>query len=146
MAIRHILEEIRHPKGYLTVIAVGVLYIVVLSVKNPFWGDILTMTFLLGALSLSWNILGGYGGQFSLGHAGFLGIGAYTSTLLLIHFQLNPWVGMLLGGALAALVGGLIFYPCFRLKGIFFCLATLAFQEVARISAVHFRGLTGGAM
>jgi branched-chain amino acid transport system permease protein len=146
MVIRNILGEIRHPKGYLTVIAVGILYLIVLSVKNPFWGDILTMTFLLGALSLSWNILGGYGGQFSLGHAGFLGIGAYTSTLLLIHFQMNPWVGMLLGGGLAALVGGLIFYPCFRLKGIFFCLATLAFQEVVKISAVHFRGLTGGAM
>ena len=146
MAIRYILEEIRHPKAYLTLIAVGVLYIVVLSVKNPYWGDILTMTFLLGALSLSWNILGGYGGQFSLGHAGFFGIGAYTSTLLLIHYQISPWIGMLLGGGLAALIGGLIFYPCFRLKGIFFCLATLAFQEVVKIAAVHFRGLTGGAM
>jgi len=146
MAVRNILGKIRHPQVYLTVIAVGVLYLIVLSVKNPFWGDILTMTFLLGALSLSWNILGGYGGQFSLGHAGFFGIGAYTSTLLLIHFKLNPWVGMLLGGGLAALVGGLIFYPCFRLKGIFFCLATLAFQEVVRIAAVHFRGLTEEAI
>ncbi len=146
MVIRNIWGEICQPKGYLTVVSVGILYLIVLLVKNPFWGDILTMTFLLGALSLSWNILGGYGGQFSLGHAGFFGIGAYTSTLLLTHFQLNPWTGMVLGGGLAALVGGLIFYPCFRLKGIFFCLATLAFQEVVRIAAVHFRGLTGGAM
>lgn len=146
MANQHFLQRIRHPKVYLTLIAVGVLYSIALSVKNPYWGDILTMTFLLGALSLSWNILGGYGGQFSLGHAGFFGIGAYTSTLLLIHYHINPWVGMLLGGGLAAVIGGLIFYPCFRLKGIFFCLATLAFQEVMKISAVHFRGLTGGAM
>ncbi len=146
MAIQQSLQRIRDPKVYLTLIAIGILYVVTLSVKNPYWGDILTMTFLLGALSLSWNILGGYGGQFSLGHAGFFGIGAYTSTLLLVNYHLNPWLGMLLGGALAATVGGLIFYPCFRLKGIFFCLATLAFQEVVKIAAVHFRGLTGGAM
>jgi branched-chain amino acid transport system permease protein len=146
MVIQNSLQRVRHPKVYLTLIAIGVLYSIALSVKNPYWGDILTMTFLLGALSLSWNILGGYGGQFSLGHAGFFGIGAYTSTLLLIHYHLNPWIGMLLGGILAAAVGGVVFYPCFRLKGIFFCLATLAFQEVVKISAVHFRGLTGGAM
>jgi branched-chain amino acid transport system permease protein len=146
MVIQNSFQRIRHPKVYLTLIAIGVLYGIALSVKNPYWGDILTMTFLLGALSLSWNILGGYGGQFSLGHAGFFGIGAYTSTLLLIHYQVNPWIGMILGGILAAAVGGIVFYPCFRLKGIFFCLATLAFQEVVKISAVHFRGLTGGAM
>ena len=146
MVIQNSLQRIRHPKVYLTLIAIGALYSIALSVKNPYWGDILTMTFLLGALSLSWNILGGYGGQFSLGHAGFFGIGAYTSTLLLIQYHVNPWIGMLLGGILAAAIGGVVFYPCFRLKGIFFCLATLAFQEVVKISAVHFRGLTGGAM
>ena len=146
MVIQNSLQRIRHPKVYLTLMAIGALYSIALSVKNPYWGDILTMTFLLGALSLSWNILGGYGGQFSLGHAGFFGIGAYTSTLLLIQYHVNPWIGMLLGGMLAAAVGGVVFYPCFRLKGIFFCLATLAFQEVVKISAVHFRGLTGGAM
>jgi len=146
VVIQNSLQRIRHPKVYLTLIAIGALYSIALSVKNPYWGDILTMTFLLGALSLSWNILGGYGGQFSLGHAGFFGIGAYTSTLLLIQYHVNPWIGMLLGGILAAAVGGVVFYPCFRLKGIFFCLATLAFQEVVKISAVHFRGLTGGAM
>jgi len=146
VVIQNSLQRIRHPKVYLTLIAIGALYSIALSVKNPYWGDILTMTFLLGALSLSWNILGGYGGQFSLGHAGFFGIGAYTSTLLLIQYHVNPWIGMLLGGILAAAIGGVVFYPCFRLKGIFFCLATLAFQEVVKISAVHFRGLTGGAM
>ncbi len=146
MVIQNSLQRARHPKVYLTLIAIAVLYGIAFSVKNPYWGDILTMTFLLGALSLSWNILGGYGGQFSLGHAGFFGVGAYTSTLLLIQYQVNPWIGMLLGGIVAAAVGGLVFYPCFQLKGIFFCLATLAFQEVVKISAVHFRGLTGGAM
>jgi branched-chain amino acid transport system permease protein len=146
MAIERFLDIIRRPKVYLALIAVGILYGIVLFVRNPFVGDILTMTFLFGALSLSWNILGGYGGQFSLGHAGFFGIGAYTSTLLLTHYHINPWLGMIIGGAFTAVIGGLVFYPCFRLRGIFFALATLAFQEVVKISAIHFRGLTGGAM
>lgn len=146
MGIKRLLSFVFLPKTYLSLIIICSLYGIVLLVKNPFLGDILTLIFLFGALSLSWNILGGYGGQFSLGHAAFFGIGAYTSTLLLIHYQLNPWLGMLVGGLLAAIVGGVIFYPCFKLRGIFFALATLAFQEVIKISAIHFRGLTGGAM
>ncbi len=146
MRVQRFSNFICHPKVYLSLIAIGILYGIALSVKHPFVGDILTMSFLFGALSLSWNILGGYGGQFSLGHAGFFGIGAYTSILLLIHYHVNPWLGMVIGGAFTAIIGGLIFYPCFRLRGIFFALATLAFQEVVKISAIHFRGLTGGAM
>jgi len=138
--------KLNHPKFYLTLFSVAFLYVIALLVKNPFVGDILAMTFLFGSLSLSWNILGGYGGQFSLGHAGFFGIGAYTSTLLSAHYHFNPWLGMLVGGLLAAMVGGLVFYPSFKLRGIFFCLATLAFNEVLKILAIHFRGLTGGAM
>ncbi|MCB2188270.1 MAG: branched-chain amino acid ABC transporter ATP-binding protein/permease [Deltaproteobacteria bacterium] len=131
---------------YVSLAAAAILYLVVSLVHNPFAGDILTSVFLMAGLSLSWNILGGYTGQFSLGHAGFFGIGAYTSTLLLTHFQVNPWLGLVAGGVVAAVVGGLIFYPNFRLRGIFFCLASLAFTEVVRILAVHFRGLTEGAM
>ena len=138
--------HLKNPKVYLALIAVVALYTAVISIRNQFVGDILTMVFLFAGLSLSWNILGGFAGQFSLGHAGLFGIGAYTSTLLLVRFGLNPWLGMVIGGALAAAVGGLLFYPCFRLRGIFFCLASLAFTEVMRILAIHFRGLTEGAM
>lgn len=140
------ISKLSTPRVYLTLLAVVILYGIALWVKNPFVGDILTMAFFFGALSLSWNILGGYGGQFSLGHAGFFGMGAYTSTLLSMHHHINPWLGMIAGGILAAIIGGLIFYPCFKLRGIFFCLATLAFNEVLKILAIHFRGLTGGAM
>ncbi|MBI4776006.1 MAG: ATP-binding cassette domain-containing protein, partial [Deltaproteobacteria bacterium] len=138
--------DIRNPRVYLTVIAVLFLYALTFLVRNPFWGDILTMVFLFAALSLSWNILGGYAGQFSLGHAGLFGIGAYASTILYTEYGLSPWLGMLFGGTLAAIVGAMVFYPCFRLKGIFFCLASLAFTEVLRILATHFRDLTHGAM
>ena len=136
----------RRFKLYLSLVVVAALYATTLLVKNPFIGDIITSIFMFAALSLSWNILGGYTGQFSLGHAGFFGIGAYTSTLLLVHFNLSPWLGMLAGGVVTAFVGGLVFYPNFRLRGIFFCLASLAFTEVVRILATHFRGLTEGSM
>ena len=146
MNIPRFISRLSTPRGYLTLLTIVLLYGLAFRVKNPFIGDILTMTFLFGSLSLSWNILGGYAGQFSLGHAGFFGIGAYTSTLLLMRYHLNPWLGMIAGGVLAAIIGGLVFYPCFKLRGIFFCLATLAFNEVLKILAIHLRGLTGGAM
>ena len=84
-------------------------------------------------LSAAWNLIGGFAGQYSIGHAGLVGIGAYTSSLLLIHAGLTPWLGMLVGGVLAALVGGLIGYPCFRLRGAFFSLVTIAFAEMLRV-------------
>src|SRR4029077_5056816 len=90
-------------------------------------------------LGASWNILGGYAGQFSFGHAAFFGIGAYTSTLLLLQVRLTPWLGMLAGGALAAAFGLLAGYLSFRygLKGPYFSLVTLAFAEMLRVIAVN---------
>ena len=81
----------------------------------------------------AWNIIGGFAGQYSFGHAAFLGIGAYTSTLLYLNLGLSPWIGMLVGGVVAALAGAVISYPCFRLRGAFFSLATIAFAEMLRV-------------
>jgi len=90
-------------------------------------------------LGIAWNLLGGYAGQFSFGHAAFFGIGAYTSTLLLLRAGLTPWVGMLLGGALAAAFGLFEGYLSFRygLKGPYFSLVTLAFAEMLRVVTVN---------
>src|SRR2546422_11426800 len=71
-------------------------------------------------LGAAWNLIGGFGGQYSIGHAGLLGIGAYTSSLLYVHAGVSPWLGMLAGGGLAALRGGAIGYPCFPPPGAFF--------------------------
>lgn len=102
------------------------------------------LVLLFGAMAQSWNIVGGLAGQMSLGHAAFFGIGAYTSTLLLIRFGLSPWMGMLAGAALGALAAALISLPTMRLSGHYFALATLAFGEVARGVANTWAGLTGG--
>ena len=117
-----------------------------LIVGNPFYTDIAVTIFYYAALSLAWNLVGGYAGQFSLGHSAFFGVGAYTSTLLFLRLGLSPWIGMLIGGLVAALLALLVFTPCFRLKGFYFCLASIALAEVLRILAVYFRGLTKGGV
>jgi branched-chain amino acid transport system permease protein len=98
------------------------------------------MTLLYGYLGQCWNILGGYTGQFSFGHAAFYGIGAYVSTYCFVIMNLSPWIGLLLGAVLAVILGLFIGYLCFRygLKGFFFALVTMAFSEILRILAQNF--------
>lgn len=88
---------------------------------------------------MAWNILGGYAGQFSFGHAAFFGIGAFTSTLLQIHVGVNPWIGMFLAGIAGLLLGLFIGSLSFRygLRGPYFALAMLALAEMLRLLAVE---------
>ena len=96
-----------------------------------------------GYLGACWNILGGYGGQVSFGHAAFFGLGAYTSTLLFLHWGVSPWIGMLAGGLLAAGFGLFAGYLSFRygLRGPYFSLVTLAFAEMLRVVAVNWKAV-----
>jgi len=105
----------------------------------PYFLEILISVMLFGYLGAAWNILGGYAGQFSFGHAAFFGIGAYTSTLLFLRLGLSPWLGMLVGGVLAAAFGLAAGYLSFRygLRGPYFALVTLAFAEMLRVVAVN---------
>jgi branched-chain amino acid transport system permease protein len=107
--------------------------------------DIIIQTFLWAGLALAWNIAGGYAGMISFGHAAFFGLGAYTSTILAAQFELTPWIGMWIGGVLAAIFGGVLAMVCARLRGPFFILSTLAAAEVVRIVALNWASLTGGA-
>src|SRR5205814_1625157 len=94
-----------------------------------------TLIFFYGFLGQAWNIVGGFAGQLSAGHAAFLGIGAYTAALLSVEKGITPWVGMFVGGALAAALGTLIGFLGFRfgLRGFYFVLLTVAFAEICRI-------------
>ncbi|GAC1343971.1 MAG: branched-chain amino acid ABC transporter permease [Myxococcales bacterium] len=103
-----------------------------------------TLALLSAAMGQAWNVVGGLANQMSLGHAAFFGIGAYTSTLLLIKTGLSPWIGMLAGAVLAGATALLLSIPTLRLKGHYFALATLAFGEVARLVAGTWESLTGG--
>ena len=105
---------------------------------------VVCLILLAASLGQCWNIVGGLANQLSLGHAAFFGIGAYTSTMMQINYGISPWLGMLFGMALAALVSVLLSMPTMRLKGPYFSLATLAFAEACRIVATSATGLTGG--
>ena len=96
----------------------------------PFQQHIAILIFTYGLMAVAWNILGGYTGQVSLGNTIFFGVGAYTSTVLLMNFLISPWVGMLVGIALSVILAVLVGYPCFRLKGHYFAIATIAVGEI----------------
>jgi branched-chain amino acid transport system permease protein len=104
------------------------------------------MMLFYGAISSAWNIVGGFAGQLSLGHAAFFGIGAYTSTLMFINLGVSPWIGMAAGAVLATVVAGGIGYPSFRLRGPFFTLVTIAFAEVLRILTLYAHDFTKGSI
>lgn len=94
---------------------------------------VMILVFMFGMLGVAWNIMGGYAGMFSFGQAAFFGIGAYTSSFLLVTFQVNPWIGLIAGGVVAALMAAAIGYPCSNLRGHYFAIATIAFGEIVRI-------------
>jgi branched-chain amino acid transport system ATP-binding protein/branched-chain amino acid transport system permease protein len=87
----------------------------------------LTLVPIWAVMGLSWNILSGYTGLVSFGHASFFGLGAYTVTIALVRYDVTPWVGIPLGMIVGAVAGILIGYPTFRLRGHYFALAMLAY-------------------
>ncbi len=103
------------------------------ATHNPTYLNLAILVLMGAQLGVAWNLLGGYAGQVSLGHAAFYGLGAYTSTMLLLNFGINPWLGMLLGGLTAALLSLAFGWSCFRLKGHYFAMATIAVAEIVQI-------------
>lgn len=139
------LGGLTNPRVYCSLIALSLLLILPLASGSSFLIHVAVTICVFAALASAWNIMGGFAGQLSLGHAVFYGIGGYGTALLIKHFGLSPWIGMWPAALLAALVGAAIGYPCFRLRGPFFTLATIAFLQVTRLLAIHFGDVTGGA-
>jgi ABC-type branched-subunit amino acid transport system ATPase component/ABC-type branched-subunit amino acid transport system permease subunit len=108
-------------------VAVAVLVLSFVLLKSAYYQLVLTQVLLWAVLSLAWNILCGYSGYFSFGHAGFWGLGAYTVALGLIYFDLSPWISIPLCALVGAAAGAFIGYPTFRLRGHYFALAMLAY-------------------
>ena len=110
--------------------------------------DLLITVLLYAFWATAWNILGGMAGQLSFGHAIFIGVGAYTSSILFVHFGVNPWLGMFVGAAFAAAIGLFIGYVSFRygLRDVYFSLTTLAFAEIVflLVGNTDYHGLFGG--
>jgi branched-chain amino acid transport system permease protein len=127
-------------------LAVAVL-LVLPWVVSSYVVTVLIFIFFYGYLGQAWNIVGGYAGQLSAGHAAFVGVGGYTAALLSMHAGLSPWIGMWIGGALAAGLGAFIGYLGFRfgLRGFYFVLLTVAFAEICRVVALNVDAV-GGAL
>ncbi len=122
-----------------------VLLILPLMVTNSFALDIFIRVLLFSFIGVAWNLIGGYAKQLSLGHAAFFGLGAYTSTILQIDFGISPWIGMICGGLVAALASLPIGWLCFRLRGPYFAIATIATAQVLMLIFLKFRDLAWGA-
>jgi branched-chain amino acid transport system permease protein len=117
------------------------------SVFGSYAVTVFTLIFFYGFLGQAWNVLGGYAGQLSAGHAAFLGVGAYTAALLSAEAGVTPWLGMFAGGALAAVLGTVVGFLGFRfgLRGFYFVLLTVALSEICRIIAANTEAV-GGAL
>ncbi len=131
MADRRTTSSLRRLVPVAVVVLVGFVLAGVL--QERYHQRILTLVLVWATMGLAWNVISGYAGQISFGHQAFFGIGAYATVLLTVHAGLTPWVGMWVGVAVAVLAAVLIGVPTFRLAGIYFALATLAYPLILRI-------------
>ncbi len=120
-------------------ILLGIFFLTAPLYVGGYLLEILIIVLWLGYLGSCWNIIGGYAGQISLGHGTFVGVGAYTSTLLFSYLGLTPWIGMFLGALLAMVTGVFVGFLCFRfrVRGAYFLLITMAMAEIFRLSFEH---------
>lgn len=123
----------------------GAVALIPSVLRDVYLLNVLVLTLLYAAASQSWNILGGYCGQISLGHALYFGVGAYTTSVLFTSFGILPWFGMVAGGMLAALIALALGWSCFRLQGHYFSIATLVIAEIG-LTLVHNSDALGAAM
>ena len=136
-AVRGTLVARRRRELWLGIVVLVVLAALPFGVGNAYLRGLIVLTLLYAGLSQAWNILGGYCGQISLGHALYFGIGAYTSTLLFTRLGISPLLGMFAGGGLAGFAAFLVGLPCFRLSGHYYAIATLVIGMMAALLAAN---------
>ncbi len=131
-------------------LALGALLAVTVTapawVWNPYHLHTLIMAGIFAVLALSLNLLLGYTGQLSLGHAGFFGIGAYATGLLTVKLEWSPWLGLAAATALPAAAGWVIGRLALKLRGAYFVLLTISFGGVTSLVSVNWMDLTNGPL
>lgn len=126
------LRDTAQRRSYIALIA----FTLVLAVLPLFLSErvesIAIRTMIFAIMAVGWNLMSGYGGMFSFGHAAFFGIGAYADAYLLVEHGISPWIAMVIGAAISAMAGTLIAFLCLRYKlaGAYFALATFAFAQM----------------
>lgn len=132
-------------KKNLTLIVLLVLFLIFpLVVHSDYYRHLVIITLIWVVIGSSWNLLAGYTGQVSFGHAIFFGVGAYTAGILATQLGISAWWGMMFGGITAMVIGLVVGWICFRLRGPYFALATLAGGEIFRLIATNWESLTEG--
>ena len=126
-------------KHLVAVAVLAVVLAVLPLVLAPAQQSVAVRVLIFAILALGWNIMSGFGGMFSFGHAAYFGLGAYVSVWLLVEKGVTPWFGMLVGMVVAALFATLIGFLAlrYRLKGAYFALSTFAFAEMLRLYATN---------
>jgi branched-chain amino acid transport system permease protein len=115
-----------------------------LLLGSPFFLHVCILVLLWTLLGAAWNVLGGFAGQVSFGHAALFGIGAYVTIILYLELGIAPWWGIPLAGLAAAIFSVPLGLICFRLRGPYFSLATLAAAEIVRLVALNWESVTNG--
>ena len=131
-------------RARVTLAAVGVAALLPVLLPHPFVLTIATQAAIWALLAASWDLLSGYTGQISFGHAGFFALGAYGAAGATKHADLSPWLGLLVGAGVAAAVGLLTGFPALRLRGHYLALVTLGLAEIIRLVAQNWLDVTGG--
>jgi len=128
----------------ITLIA-GVLIILPLYVESTYIFHMMILIFINVIVGSAWNIVGGYAGQYSVGHAAYFGVGAYTTMMLMQFKHVAPWWGVWVGTGVAVVTALVIGSICFRLRGPYFVLASIAVAEIFRVTALNVKDFTNGA-
>jgi branched-chain amino acid transport system permease protein len=128
------------------VVAIVLLFAVVLPLSlDEYYLSIINLSLIAVVGALGLNILVGYTGQISVGHAAFMSVGAYTAANLAVHLNLPFWVTLPAGGLMAALIGAIVGIPSLRIKGLYLAIATLAGQLIIEWIINHTPAISGGA-
>ncbi len=129
---------------FLPFIALAVAIVAPLILKARFQQHILVLIVLYAVMAEAWNIMAGYAGMVSIGQAAFFGIGAYASTVLFVTYNINPWIGLIIGGLATALFATIIGLPFSRLRGRYFGIGTIALAQMIKVVFENWP-LVGGA-
>jgi len=132
-------------KNHIFLVILGIFFLIFpLVIQSSYYQHLVIIIFMWVVIGSSWNLLAGYTGQVSFGHAIFFGVGAYTAGIFATKLGISAWWGMVFGGFFSMLVGLFVGWVCFRLRGPYFALATLAGGEIIRLIATNWESLTDG--
>jgi len=143
--MRRLLDGVS-PRALLALMALFAISVVAPLFAGDYLLTVLILSLYFAFAGQAWNILTGFTGYLSLGHALYVGLGAYTAAALFVHFGIGPWLGLVIAVPIAALAGAFIGFLAFRFRvaGVYFAILTIAVAEFARVGFDHL-GWTGAS-